>query len=523
MKGSIALLAVTVTLFAPVSEGEEFEELPGLLPITEAPSNSRSSPNLRARDSSAVDLRPEEPAPSDPKRKGNERPVDTNIDRLDPFFKPKAPPRAAETDPELEAPVPTQDDEVENDRIKRREREQQALEEIARTPRVNRDALLRASMIPRDIVDVPSGGITEGLTRLGEEGFLMGKSWSLNYGVFLSSVFDDNVNLSSTDKQSDIQMSGGASVSLRLGGEGSKFVLSGIYGINYGTYLSGTDDPVLGQNLALSALYRFTKLTLALNVGLNYGAGGTVDTGERTNRGTYFASLTANYTLSEKTSVNIGLSGANNGYQDLLSSNETRFTAFLNYNWTPKLRVGLGGSYGTTKAEGGSSQSTPQILVSGSYTATAKLSVSGSIGIELVQTDAGDNLTPVFGIGVAYQPFDRTTVTLDLGRSVFSSAVLAAQDYTATTIGLSVAQQLFPRLRLSLGVGYQISEYFGVEQGVEASRNDTYFSCRASVGWEVARWCQLGAFYEFSDSQSTGEGARPFSRNRVGLQVSLMF
>ena len=477
-----------------------------------APANFRSSSQQ-----AAVELRPEEPVPSETKKKANE---DMSLDRLDPFYKPKAAERPAVPEPEAEEPLPT--DEIE--REKKRESEQERLEALARTPRVDPAAMFRASMVPRDIVDRPANEeLAEDMARLSEEQLLLGKQWGINYGVVFSAVFDDNVNLSSTDKQSDILLTGGANVALRLGSDGGNFYLSGVYGISYGSYLGGTDDPDLGHNLGLSASYRFAKLTLGLNVSVAIGAGATVDTGERTDRDSYFASLSASYAYSEKVSFNVTVGGTSQGYENLLSSRDTRINAFIDYTWTPKLQVGVGGAYGMSKAEEGDVQTSQSALVRASYTVTEKLSASGSVGVELRDTDGGENLSPVFSIGAAYRPFERTTVSLNLNRRIYSSAVLEGQDYTATGVTFGVGQQLLSRLGLSLSVGYESSEYFGAAQGVDASRNDKYLFFRSSLDWEAARWCRLGGFYEYSDSESTGEGARPFSRNRLGLQLSLMF
>jgi uncharacterized protein (PEP-CTERM system associated) len=279
------------------------------------------------------------------------------------------------------------------------------------------------------------------MARLSEEQLLLGKQWGINYGVVFSAVFDDNVNLSSTDKQSDILLTGGANVALRLGSDGGNFYLSGVYGISYGSYLGGTDDPDLGHNLGLSASYRFAKLTLGLNVSVAIGTGATVDTGERTNRDSYFASLSASYAYSEKVSFIVTVGGTSQGYENLLSSRDTRINAFIDYTWTPKLQVGVGGAYGMSKAEEGDVQTSQSALVRASYTVTEKLSASGSVGVELRDTDGGENLSPVFSIGAAYRPFERTTVSLNLNRRIYSSAVLEGQDYTATGVTFGIGQR----------------------------------------------------------------------------------
>lgn len=519
--GMAASLALGV-IFCPAGLWSQEPVTPSQpAPPAATSSNFRTSSDAQSRE---MGLRPEEPVPTDLRAKERARQMDMSRERLDPFYEPPTDRTPGELDPEMEPG--DAENTVAAERAKERAERARArdlVDEMSRTPEVDQAALFRASLFPRNILDVPSDGLASGLMRLSEEASLLGKPWTLNYGVFLSAIFDDNINLSSTDKQSDVLLTGGLNLSVRLGSDVSNFFLTGVYGISYGGYLNGTSDSVLGQNLGLSALYRFSKLTLGLNLGGSYGAGGTVDTAERTDTGNYFASLTANYAFSDKLAFNVAASTSSTGYENLLSSQEFRLNAFLDYTFSPKLSVGLGGGYGQMKAEEGSSQAFQQALIRASYTATAKLSVRGNFGLERTETEGGSNVTPIFGIGMAYQPFDRTTFSMDLSRQVYTSAVLEGQDYTSTSAALAVRQQLFPRLGVAVSVGYQYSEYFGAQQGIDASRTDKYLFIRTSADWEVARWCSMGAFYEFSNSESSGEGARPFSRNRIGLQVSIMF
>lgn len=441
--------------------------------------------------------------------------VEGEIDRLDPFQKPKPKKRGTVAD---EAPIPSEPD---PEAPRKKEREEPEIKTA--TVEVERAKALGASSTPRDIVEQSGGGLTEGLTRLSDEGALLGKRWSVNVGAFTSAVYDDNVELTEDGPESDFLFTVGANLAARVGtGEGD-FFLAGNYAAGYVYYLETDNESSVDQNLRVNLQYRFTKLTLGLSLGMSYVTGGTVDIGERVRRDTYIGNLSATYAATEKVSVNFTLSGSNLGYKDLLSAQDLLVNAFLDYAFTPKLSLGIGGGYGTTKAEEGSEQTSTQYLLRGSYVATGKLTINGSIGVELRETEAGRETTPIFSFGFGYRLFERTTLTLDTYRRIFASASLAGQNYTATGVTIGVRQQLFPRVGLSLAGGYDFSEYEAADEGVAASREDEFLFFRSALDWEVARWCRMSVFHDYSRSDSKGEGARPFDRNRMGLQVSFMF
>ena len=78
-------------------------------------------------------------------------------------------------------------------------------------------------------------------------------------------------------------------------------------------------------------------------------------------------------------------------------------------------------------------------------------------------------------------------------------------------------------MAVSISGGYENSSYTATASGVTATREDNFFYARPSVQWHVRQWLSLGAFYERSQNFSTGEGARSFGRDRVGLQAALAF
>src|SRR4029077_11807386 len=119
---------------------------------------------------------------------------------------------------------------------------------------------------------------------------------------------------------------------------------------------------------------------------------------------------------------------------------------FFNYVYSSKLTVGLGGSggYNTTSNAGSTDQTFEQVNLRLSYNATAKISLSGGVGVEFRQTGGfSSDPSPVFNLTASYAPFDGTSISLNGRRHTENSAVLAGQNYYDTGFTLSVSQRFF--------------------------------------------------------------------------------
>ena len=83
------------------------------------------------------------------------------------------------------------------------------------------------------------------------------------------------------------------------------------------------------------------------------------------------------------------------------------------------------------------------------YAATGKLTLKFSGGVEVLEFE-GDNsikATPVFSLGLAYQPFDGTTLNLAGYRNIIGSNATAGQDIIATGFEIGVEQRFFQKFR----------------------------------------------------------------------------
>jgi len=134
------------------------------------------------------------------------------------------------------------------------------------------------------------------------------------------------------------------------------------------------------------------------------------------------------YDLSSKTFLNGGVDYSRNDYANLISSEALSGNLFLNYNYSPKLVVGLGGTFGYNQTDGATpAQTFEQVNLRASFNPGEKLSLSGSVGFEFRQFEGdtrGTYISPVFQLTASYKPFDGTSISVDGSRRTQNSAVI---------------------------------------------------------------------------------------------------
>jgi hypothetical protein len=239
----------------------------------------------------------------------------------------------------------------------------------------------------------------------------------------------------------------------------------------------------------------------------------------------YTTNLGGSYYLTGKTFLSSQVGAAIYDYSTLLSSQALFGNLFINYAYSPKLTFGVGGGGGYNFVEEPTPDQTfQQALARLDYDATGKVKITASGGVEFRESEGSNEtyVSPVFGVGMSYQPFDGTSIHVDFNRRIMNSAVLAGEDYTTTSIVLSAQQRLLQRLSLGLTGGYENSDYFSVVDNLQSSRNDNYFFVQPSIDVNVTRFWTVGAYYLRRQNSSSVE-TFSFNDNQVGLRTSLTF
>ena len=356
-------------------------------------------------------------------------------------------------------------------------------------------------------------------------------------------IYDDNLSLAPNNRIHDWYTRIGAVITLGFGDTivREENFLEAFYEPDFLIFAHHSNFDTVQHVAYLAAQYRFSRLTLGIAENIQLAQTGdsqlpsftgtivngvNIDTGGRRRINTYTTHLSATYELTGKTYLSsagdytlIDYSGG------LTNSQRISGNFFLNYQYSPKLVVGAGGTFGRDVLnQANSDQTFEQANLRATYNPTGKLTTSSSVGVEFRQFDSGshDSVSPIFDLSVSYMPFDGTSITVDASRGTQTSAALLGQDYTSTQIQVMAKQRLLQRIVLSCTAGYQNLDYFDALTPTVASREDNYYFIQPAIDARITRFWYAGAFLVYRENTSNFSNFS-FNDTQVGIRTALKF
>ena len=349
----------------------------------------------------------------------------------------------------------------------------------------------------------------------------------ISYSLRLSTaaIYDDNITLASSGKRGDLQLSIGPVARAQIGSDESKLSIGANYSGAASWFVSTPDQRSYDQILGIDSGYHCERLKTNVRLGYQSTHSASRDAGDRTGRQILYGGITSSYSVTAKTSAELSGDVTKATFSGLLGSHEYRVQGFLNYQYTPKLKFGVGATEGILKQDLGTQQTYTQGLLRITAQPTEKLGLSASAGNEWrhYDSDQPSPSTPVFTLGTSWQVTPKTNLSLDGRRRIYSSAALESQNYQSTSVSLGATQMVTSTIDASLILGTEFAHYQSTSPTVQADRDDRYLFSRLGVNWQFNDHCSLGAFYEISHNESTGIQSHQFSRNRIGLTCNLNF
>ena len=356
-------------------------------------------------------------------------------------------------------------------------------------------------------------------------------------------VYDDNIGLSSQNKISDYSARVDPTLSLGYGDlePGGANYLHLEYAPDFVFFLDHSEFNAYQHSIVLGAQSVLSRLTLSLSGNVRFLKGfdfnqalGTtgafvnqvnLDVRGRPQTTNVNAEATATYDLGGKTSLSAGVQTTVTDYSQFTSSQALSGNLFLNYAYSPKLTVGLGGTGGRQFVDQSNADETfEQANFRASYLLTGKLSASGSVGIEFRQHDSGQGtyVSPVFDLGLTYTPFDGSAFTVSGSRRTTNSASLAGQDFTDTQFTVSGSQRFLQRFFLRLTGGYENVTYLAAIPGISSSREENYYFIEPGIDVKITRFWYAGGFYLHRQDDSS-LSIFAFDENQAGIRVTFTF
>jgi len=398
----------------------------------------------------------------------------------------------------------------------------------------------QTTVIPPPVAAGPYGRGTYDVFPAGEGISPSGRIFHYVLSLTVRGVWDDNIFLRHTNKVSDYYFAIEPYITVGVGDiEGrNRSYLRLDYMPSAILFVDHSDQDAFNQLIHLEGGYNSGRLTLfasediALLESANLnsffdttGLWANTDASAPTRMNIFYTRLRATYALTGKISLVGEFDSPSYAYPGHISDYTIAGGLYLYYNFRPKLSVGIGGTFGYNWVDNPTTdQYFEQVNLRLNYQWTSKVLLYASAGVEFRQFDGNRDTydTPVFEVGLSYDPFSGTFITFAAGRRIYNSGFLPNQDFASTYVVGRFQQRLFHRVYLGLAAGYENSDYFATDRDVSATRNDDYWFIEPSVDVLITRWLSAGVYYLHRED-SSNDDFFSFEDNQVGVRATLRF
>jgi hypothetical protein len=257
-----------------------------------------------------------------------------------------------------------------------------------------------------------------------------------------------------------------------------------------------------------------------------------IETGSQTDQQTLSTSLSANYQISSKTSLqlsagqNLRLASQTASTQQLNNYNTWSTMDWLNYQFWSRFGAAIGAGFNYDSVQTGPDMTSEQIQGRITWVVVKKLSLvlsGGGQDTQFLGSGAPNLISPIYSLSLQYSPFEVTTISLS-GYSGVSPSYFSDQVTESTSISAGLSQRLLGRLYLNLSGGYGTSTYHSSTSGSASANPGNYdtTSFSASLSTSFLKRGSASIFYSVNFN-SSGATVYNYTTTTVGLTLSYRY
>jgi hypothetical protein len=353
------------------------------------------------------------------------------------------------------------------------------------------------------------------------------KLWRLIFTVQGGVYYDSNIFLTQNNPKGATVLELAGGFTFELGDYRSKvnnFLTLKYLATGYLYFPKYGNEDGVDQEFVLHGQYRWNRLTLQSNINFNYLNGPDRLAGTFTTQYLLDGLVRLLYDYSDKTQLHAEFEQITDIYPAQLSSYQYIGRLGADYEFTPKVKLGLEGVLGDLQIEHGGTSIYGEVRMRAAYKLTEKVTFLGSAGVEIVHYNSRDvtKVTPVLDLSAQWSPWVGTSFSLSAFRKIWASPVEVGQVFTATGVQGGISQALFQRFVASAYIGYENDAYSASGNVASLDRTDNYVYIRPNLAYQIGGWAQVVLYYQFSHNDSNLHGAS-FDDHRVGGQVIFAF
>ncbi|HTQ51545.1 MAG TPA: outer membrane beta-barrel protein [Candidatus Acidoferrales bacterium] len=289
-------------------------------------------------------------------------------------------------------------------------------------------------------------------------------------------------------------------------------------------YSNNQFNNVFGQSASLAGGTVYGSWVLGLAQTYNDTSEPQAATGTQTREQVFDTTVNGTYTMNSKMSLDLAVSQLFNSTEQFQNYSETSTTDWLNYHFWDRFNIGIGLGIGYDNPDASPDMLYEQYMGRVNWRATDKISFQIHGGVEdrqFLQGNYSSYLSPVFGAGIQYQPFEYTQISLNADRTVDVSIF---QNQITQNVGfdLKLNQRLLGKLSLGIDGGYQNIKYVTVAATSSAVRTDDYSFLNTSLSMAFLTRGKVSIFYQLSNDASSASGFS-YTSHQVGFEVGFAY
>jgi hypothetical protein len=213
-------------------------------------------------------------------------------------------------------------------------------------------------------------------------------------------------------------------------------------------------------------------------------------------------------------------------YKQGFDTDEYTTSGYLDYQFTPKVTLGLGSTLGYLEiAQFQPHQDYGQFYARASYQIREKVNITGRVGVEYREYNGPQDPSstePSFALGVNYQPFDSTTLIVEGARNAVPSISQGGTNYYDTNIAITWRQRFLQQVYFALRASYEHDDYYSVSNAGSTGLTFDYVTVRPSFEWDWNRFLKFNAYYQWQDNH-TSTAFSGFSDNTFGVGANFSY
>jgi hypothetical protein len=361
------------------------------------------------------------------------------------------------------------------------------------------------------------------------------KLWRFSPLFSAGVMYDDNIFLTNKGRVADVIWTISAGLAFELGDFRSStenYLTIQWVGIPV-FYTNNPEENKFNQSFSLYGQYRWARLVGQIESNYSVNTGGNREVNTITTTTTFSNALRFRYDYSAKTSLDAQFSqsytsSSSTSDTPLQTNNQYEAKVGMNYQIFPKTSIGVEGVGGILDQASNPLQYYQQARMRLNYVASGKLSFKLSAGVEAREFvgESDIRISPVFSLGLNYNPFDGTNISVVGYRNIIGSSAVAGQDITATGFEITASQRFLQKFIAGISFGYENDAYFNATATTpvtsDSNRVDNYVYVRPRLSYSFARWFTTSVFYSYR-RQVSNEASNSFYDNQVGMEVAAKF